>query len=154
MLQRANEIDMRVGQRIRQRREFLGMSQGRLGTHLGLTFSQVQKYEKGINRISAGRLYLLAEVLGMPVQYFFDDAAETATALPADVSSTRAADLAVLTDAFLTIQDRDTRRSLIALVCSLAAADPGKPRLSPILPREETMSRLTGRVPLRARLTS
>ena len=68
----ASEVDAHVGQRIRQRRESLGVSQGRIGRHLRLTFSQVQKYEKGSNRIGAGRLYLLADFLGVPVHYFFE----------------------------------------------------------------------------------
>ena len=68
----ANEVDAHVGQRMRKRRESLGMSQGQLGRHLGLTFSQVQKYEKGANRIGAGRLYLLASLLSVPVHYFFE----------------------------------------------------------------------------------
>ena len=72
MAMTASEIDAHVGRRMRQRREALGVSQGRLGRHLGLTFSQVQKYEKGTNRIGAGRLYLLADFLGVPVQYFFE----------------------------------------------------------------------------------
>ena len=62
---------MHVGQRMRRRREALGISQGRLGRHLGLTFSQVQKYEKGANRIGAGRLYQIADFLGVQPAYFF-----------------------------------------------------------------------------------
>lgn len=67
----ASEIDVYVGVRIRLRREALGISQGMLGRHLGLTFSQVQKYEKGTNRISAGKLYLIAVFLGVTPGYFF-----------------------------------------------------------------------------------
>ena len=68
----ASEIDAYVGQRMRQRREALGISQGRLGRHLGLTFSQIQKYEKGSNRIGAGRLYQIAVFLGVPPGHFFE----------------------------------------------------------------------------------
>ncbi len=68
----ASEIDAYVGVRIRRRREALGMSQGTLGRHLGLTFSQIQKYEKGTNRIGAGRLYKIAGFLGVSVLYFFE----------------------------------------------------------------------------------
>ena len=68
-----NFIDVHVGTRIRMRRQFTGMSQEKLGELLGITFQQVQKYEKGSNRISASRLYLTAKVLGVPVQFFFDD---------------------------------------------------------------------------------
>lgn len=69
-----NEIDAFVGRRIRDRRLRLGMSQVQLAEGLGLTFQQVQKYEKGGNRVGAGRLYALAQVLDVPVSYFFDGA--------------------------------------------------------------------------------
>ena len=68
----ANQIDAYVGQRMRQLRESMGVSQGRLGRQLGLTFSQVQKYEKGTNRISASRLFGAARLLSVPVSYFFE----------------------------------------------------------------------------------
>jgi transcriptional regulator with XRE-family HTH domain len=68
-----NFIDVHVGNRIRMRRQLVGMSQEKLGEMLGITFQQVQKYEKGANRISASRLYLSAKILGVPVQFFFDD---------------------------------------------------------------------------------
>src|SRR5688572_24109892 len=71
---RANPIDIHVGSRVRFRRMLLGMSQEKLGERLGLTFQQVQKYEKGINRIGASRLFDLAQVLGVSVQFFYDDA--------------------------------------------------------------------------------
>jgi transcriptional regulator with XRE-family HTH domain len=68
-----NFIDVHVGNRIRVRRQLIGMSQEKLGELLGITFQQVQKYEKGSNRISASRLYYAAKTLGVPVQFFFDD---------------------------------------------------------------------------------
>lgn len=68
-----NYIDAHVGSRIRMRRQFVGMSQEKLGELLGITFQQVQKYEKGSNRISASRLYFTAKILGVPVQFFFDE---------------------------------------------------------------------------------
>ena len=71
---RANPMDVHVGTRVRLRRMLLGMSQEKLGEHLGLTFQQVQKYEKGVNRIGASRLFDLAKVLGVPVQFFYDEA--------------------------------------------------------------------------------
>src|SRR5437868_4665490 len=71
---RANPMDVHVGSRVRLRRMLLGMSQEKLGEHLGLTFQQVQKYEKGVNRIGASRLFDLAKVLGVPVQFFYDEA--------------------------------------------------------------------------------
>ena len=68
-----NFVDVHVGSRIRMRRQLIGMSQEKLGELLGITFQQVQKYEKGANRISASRLYYTAKILGVPVQFFFED---------------------------------------------------------------------------------
>ena len=68
-----NPIDVHVGSRIRLRRTLLGMSQERLAEAIGLTFQQVQKYERGANRIGSSRLYQLSQVLDVPVSYFFDD---------------------------------------------------------------------------------
>lgn len=70
---RANSIDAHVGGRVRLRRTLLGMSQEKLGLALGLTFQQVQKYERGANRIGASRLFDLSRVLDVPVSFFFDD---------------------------------------------------------------------------------
>jgi transcriptional regulator with XRE-family HTH domain len=117
----ANEIDTYVGHRMRQLRESLGLSQGRLGRQLGLTFSQVQKYEKGANRIGAGRLYILAGLLDVPIQYFFEGIGDK----PERLAERRrlaleGSELRELEEAFLSIPDDTTRRSLIALVRSLA----------------------------------
>src|SRR3954466_4212981 len=68
-----NPIDIRVGARLRLRRNMLGLSQEKLGDAIGLTFQQVQKYERGANRIGASRLYELSQVLDVPVSFFFDD---------------------------------------------------------------------------------
>ena len=67
-----NYIDVHVGTRMRMRRQLINMSQERLGELLGITFQQIQKYEKGSNRISASRLFYSAKTLGVPVQFFFD----------------------------------------------------------------------------------
>lgn len=69
-------IDIHVGSRIRLRRAFLGMSQERLGNALGLTFQQVQKYERGANRVGASRLFDISRILDVPIAYFFDDMPE------------------------------------------------------------------------------
>jgi transcriptional regulator with XRE-family HTH domain len=66
-------IDLHVGARVRLRRTLLGMSQEKLGNAVGLTFQQIQKYERGANRIGASRLYDMARVLDVPVQFFFDE---------------------------------------------------------------------------------
>ena len=73
-----NPIDVHVGSRVRMRRMLVGLSQEKLGERLGLTFQQVQKYEKGSNRVSASRLYQMAQILGVPVQFFFEELPEQA----------------------------------------------------------------------------
>lgn len=73
-------VDVHVGLRLRQRRTLLGMTQEKLGEALGLTFQQVQKYERGTNRIGASRLFHLSQLLTVPVGYFFDE-------MPADVAA-------------------------------------------------------------------
>ncbi len=70
-------IDAHVGARMRLRRTLLGMSQERLGEALGLTFQQVQKYERGVNRVSASRLFDLSRVLDVPISFFYDDMSDT-----------------------------------------------------------------------------
>ena len=70
---KAQLVDVHVGSRMRQRRTLLGMSQSKVGDAVGLTFQQIQKYERGSNRISSSRLYEFAKVLDVPVSYFFDE---------------------------------------------------------------------------------
>ncbi len=69
---RSNAVDAHVGERVRMRRKLLGVSQDQLADSLGLTFQQVQKYERGANRISASKLFHIAEILTVDVSYFFD----------------------------------------------------------------------------------
>lgn len=73
-----NPIDIEVGSKIRLRRNFMGMSQTELGDKLGITFQQVQKYEKGTNRVSASRLKDISRVLDMPVAFFFEELSDVA----------------------------------------------------------------------------
>jgi len=133
---RANTVDSHVGARVRLRRMLLGMSQEKLGESLGLTFQQVQKYEKGVNRIGASRLFDLAHVLGVPVQFFYDeiDTADHHQAPPLAGFAERPADTYVvdflgsregleLNKAFVRITDPKVRRSVIDLVRSLAGPD-------------------------------
>ena len=82
-----NPIDIHVGKRVRLRRTLLGMSQEKLGKAINLTFQQVQKYERGTNRIGSSRLYQLSQVLDIPVSYFFDG-------LPSEFSGLKAPGLA------------------------------------------------------------
>lgn len=88
----ANPIDVHVGSRVRLRRTLLGMSQEKLGAAIGLTFQQVQKYERGANRIGASRLYQLSGVLDVPVSFFFDDMPAAAAAARIDDDSDDASD--------------------------------------------------------------
>ncbi len=69
----SNPVDVHVGQRLRLRRTLLGMSQEKLGDAVGLTFQQIQKYERGANRIGASRLYMFSRILDVPVSYFFEE---------------------------------------------------------------------------------
>jgi transcriptional regulator with XRE-family HTH domain len=85
----AQLTDAHVGRRVRQRRELIGSSQEQLGTHLGLSFQQVQKYEKGTNRISAGRLLQIADFLGVRVESFFEGLALHGRVLNDDKGSDR-----------------------------------------------------------------
>ncbi|HEV7415199.1 helix-turn-helix domain-containing protein [Tianweitania sediminis] len=71
---RPNPIDIHVGSRIRLRRNMIGMSQEKLGEQLGITFQQIQKYEKGTNRVGASRLQAIGGIMNVPVSYFFEDA--------------------------------------------------------------------------------
>jgi transcriptional regulator with XRE-family HTH domain len=86
---RPSPIDVHVGTRIRLRRTLLGMSQERLGEALGLTFQQVQKYERGVNRVGASRLFDLSRVLDVPISFFFDDMPETLATTYGSPSSAR-----------------------------------------------------------------
>ncbi|MGH1418996.1 MAG: helix-turn-helix domain-containing protein [Hyphomicrobiaceae bacterium] len=130
---RANPVDVHVGSRVRLRRMLLGMSQEKLGDQLGLTFQQVQKYEKGVNRIGASRLFDLAQVLGVPIQFFYEEA-PTPNGQPANqapgfaeapaegfvVEFLSSRDGLELNKAFVRITDPRVRRSIVELVRSLA----------------------------------
>jgi transcriptional regulator with XRE-family HTH domain len=133
---RANLIDTHVGARLRLRRMLLGMSQEKLGESLGLTFQQVQKYEKGVNRVGASRLFDLAQVLGVPVQYFYDeldpgsvDSNNMARGFGERSTDTYVVDFLgtreglELNRAFTKVSDPKVRRAIIDLVRSLAGHD-------------------------------
>src|SRR5262249_21709747 len=119
-----NPTDKYVGSRVRMRRLMLGMSQEKLGEKLGLTFQQVQKYEKGTNRIGASRLQHIAQILKVPVSFFFDGAvgkqAEdgSSKAPVADYVSDflSSSDGLALTKAFTNIKDSRLRRRVVDLV--------------------------------------
>ena len=74
-----DKVDVHVGKRLQVRRSLLGFSQEKLGEATGITFQQIQKYEKGLNRISSGRLYQFSKILSVPISYFFDDLEDKST---------------------------------------------------------------------------
>ena len=121
-------IDIYVGARVRLRRKVLGMSQEALAVAIGLTFQQVQKYERGSNRISASKLYRIAKVLTAPMNYFFDGAPDPdGGAQPADAGPERQVNDFLLTSEgielaqyFPVIERARTRRRVLDLVRSLA----------------------------------
>lgn len=76
---RPSPVDVHVGSRIRLRRTLLGMSQERLGDALGLTFQQVQKYERGVNRVGASRLFDLSRILDVPINFFYENMTDAAS---------------------------------------------------------------------------
>lgn len=131
MKKAANEVDRHVGGRVRMRRMLVGMSQEKLGDALTLTFQQVQKYEKGTNRISATRLREIAGILGVTIDFFYEGISPGADAQPGfaeNASPTYEADLLTsdgvkLLRAFHKIGDAHVRRKLIELAASLAGLD-------------------------------
>jgi len=111
---RPSPIDVHVGTRIRLRRTLLGMSQERLGEALGLTFQQVQKYERGVNRVGASRLFDLSRVLDVPISFFFDDMPDSLTSTYGGQASRRATGFTESQDSFA--DDALNRRETLELV--------------------------------------
>ena len=116
---RANDTDRHVGARIRERRVMLGLSQQQMADLIGVTYQQAHKYERGINRISAGRLYEIAQVLGVPVSYFFEG-----------LDNQRSTDLTArqrmcleLARNFTSIQNERHQEALSQMARALAAAE-------------------------------
>lgn len=120
-------IDVEVGKRIRAQRRMLGMSQSALAEKLGLTFQQVQKYEKGANRVGASRLQHVADCLSVPISHFFDNAAfdnpvstEEARAIRNDLVGFLSSEEGIeLNRAFAKIKDARTRQKIVGLLKSL-----------------------------------
>jgi transcriptional regulator with XRE-family HTH domain len=128
-----NPVDAHVGSRVRLRRMLIGMSQERLGESMGLTFQQVQKYEKGVNRIGASRLFQIARVLDVPIQFFFEEAPhidgnavqgmaepDSETFILEFLNSREGLEL---NRAFVKIADPKVRKSVVDLVRALSASD-------------------------------
>ena len=130
LTKRPNPTDTYVGSRIRLRRKMQGLSQEKLGDRLGITFQQIQKYEKGTNRVGASRLQAMATVLEVPISYFFPDEKvaagglqEEGTAFVMDFMST--SDGIELTRAFMRIKNPKVRRKLVELARALAEEPKG-----------------------------
>lgn len=129
-----NPIDVHVGSRVRLRRMMLGISQEKLGEHLGITFQQIQKYEKGTNRIGASRLQAIARVLSVPPAFFFEDAPgivpvagnqgfdepQSASYVVDFLSSSEGL---ALNKSFVRIKDSKTRKKIVDLVRAIAGDD-------------------------------
>jgi transcriptional regulator with XRE-family HTH domain len=127
-----NPTDKHVGSRVRMRRMMLGMSQEKLGDALGLTVQQVQKYEKGTNRIGASRLQQISAILQVPVSFFFEGAPQAGESVPGLGEAPSPAYVAdflatseglALVKAFVRIGDKQIRRRIVDLVVQIAAKD-------------------------------
>ena len=128
-----NPIDVHVGSRVRLRRLLVGMSQEKLGEQPGLTFQQVQKYEKGTNRIGASRLYEVSRILNVPVQYFYEEMADNDAHIVGGEQAFAEGDSAPfvmdfvssseglqLNRAFVEIRDPAVRRGIVDMLKALA----------------------------------
>jgi transcriptional regulator with XRE-family HTH domain len=128
-VKRPDPVDVEVGHRIRIERLARGLSQTALANQLGVTFQQVQKYEKGVNRVGAGRLTKIAEVLGVPVGSFFSGKEVLASEAAADTDGDQASPLKLLTvsgafrllRAYSDIEDANLRRCIVDLVEQIKA---------------------------------
>lgn len=127
-----NPTDKHVGSRVRMRRMMLNMSQEKLGEALGLTFQQVQKYEKGTNRIGASRLQQISSILQVPVSFFFEGAPSVGAPVPgmSDAPSPTyisdflaTSDGLALTKSFMRIKDQKLRRRIVDLVEQIAGEE-------------------------------
>ena len=129
MIKRTTPVDQLVGTRIRERRRAVNMSQTELARKIGVTFQQVQKYENGVNRISAGRLSAIAQALGVPMTFFFGEAppTEPSAAGEAIEAALREASTVALVRAYAAIPDASTRRSFLQLVRTVAGESPEQP---------------------------
>ena len=128
-----NDVDRHVGSRVRMRRIMLHMSQMKLGDALELTFQQVQKYEKGTNRIGASRLQHISQILQVPVSFFFEDAPGAPVEQPGGMAEPKSTHYVVdflssaeglqLNKAFIRIKEPKLRRRIIDLVRALAGEE-------------------------------
>jgi transcriptional regulator with XRE-family HTH domain len=134
----ADDVDRHVGHRIRAQRMLLGMSQSNVADRLDLTFQQIQKYERGVNRVGAGRLSQIGDILRVPVTYFYEGAPATADAAPkkkeaaGEFGVSRIAQFLatkqglLLATTFLQIKNESIQRRLLALMIALAGGQPAE----------------------------
>jgi transcriptional regulator with XRE-family HTH domain len=116
------DVDSHVGARVRDRRVILGLTQQQLAELIGVTYQQAHKYEKGINRISAGRLYTIAQALGVPVSHFYEGLLADSDSAP----STNQRMLLELARNFLDIRDRRNQEAVVSLARALADTEGDK----------------------------
>ena len=119
---RPSPVDVHVGARIRLRRTLLGMSQERLGDALGLTFQQVQKYERGVNRVGASRLFDLSRILDVPINFFYENMVDPASA--GDTAARSATGFAEQQDGFGTDETLSKRETLELVRAYYRITDP------------------------------
>ncbi len=122
-------VDVHVGNKLRERRNYLRMSQEKLGKELGLTFQQIQKYEKGANRVGASRLYDISQLLSVPPAFFFEEMPEHLSSSGGQISETNGTyeqqpvntrEIQQLARAFYSISDEDTRKRVLELIKAIA----------------------------------
>lgn len=133
MKDKPDPVDMHVGSRVRLRRTLLGMSQEKLGETVNLTFQQIQKYERGANRIGASRMYQLSQVLDVPVQFFYDGLENGISSVSGfsesekptfgeDSSHLTRRETLELVRAYYRIADTETRKRVFEMVKAIGAA--------------------------------
>tara|TARA_R110000787_G_scaffold25998_6_gene72801 strand:+ start:904 stop:1275 length:372 start_codon:yes stop_codon:yes gene_type:complete len=122
-------VDIHVGSRIRMRRTLLGLSQEKLGDALGLTFQQVQKYERGANRVGSSRLYEISRILDVPISFFFEemtgDVSSAGAVAPVDAVEGAQRETLELVRAYYRIDDPRVRKRVFELMKSIAADNNG-----------------------------
>lgn len=134
MAEHPNPVDIHVGSRLRLRRTLLGMSQEKLGEAVSLTFQQIQKYERGANRMGSSRLYQMSQILDVPISFFFDDmnaaAKASAPGMSEDIPAYKADQLTrretlELVRAYYSIDNAHVRKRIFELVKAISKKENG-----------------------------
>lgn len=136
-------VDLHVGKKLREKRIMFGMSQESLGESVGVTFQQIQKYEKGFNRIGSSRLYELSCLLDVNVSYFFEGLGNDKSALNEDSAgfehennNVRTKEILALVRAYNNISDQKIRKNLVALTKSLASTSAAPVKVEEVAVKE------------------